>query len=149
MTDILLSQSEGDLLLAMEKYSSMSDSVDFPSLGGTLSLEFVSANNREEFILNYKQHSINLSKRNHHLRYKKVTGLARLDLDGPPHRNPDGQEIGSRHLHLYKEGFGLKWAFSVPKEVFKNLDNAHETLYDFMKYCNVVRTPQITIGLFA
>jgi hypothetical protein len=149
MSDVFLSQSEGDLLLAMEKYSSMSEPVDLPALGGTLSIRFVSTNNREEFILNYTRHSINLSKRNHHLRCKKAIGLVRLDLDGPPHHNPDGQEVGSRHLHLYREGFGLKWAFDVPIEVFKNLDSAYETLYDFMKYCNVVQMPQITMGLFA
>lgn len=149
MTDILLSQSEGDALLAMEKYSSTSDPIDLPDLGGTLDLKFVSANDREEFILNYSRHSINLSKRNHHLRGKKVIGLARLDLDGPPHRNPNGDEIGSRHLHLYKEGFGLKWAFDIPDGLFQDLDDAYQTLCDFMKYCNVVQMPQIKRGLFS
>jgi hypothetical protein len=30
----------------------------------------------------------------------------RLDLDGPPHRNPDDQEIPCPHLHIYRAGYG-------------------------------------------
>lgn len=149
MSDILLSQTEGDSLLEMPKYASNKSDVDLPDFGGNLDLKFSSENGREEFVLNYTRHSINLSKRNHHLRAKKVIGLARLDLDGPPHRNPDGQEVGPRHLHLYREGYALKWAFEIPENAFPNLDDAYETLIDFMKFCNVVDFPQIKKGLFS
>lgn len=92
---------------------------------------------------------INLSKRNYHFRARQVIGLARLDLDGPPHRNPDGVEIGPRHLHLYREGFALKWAFEIPESQFSNLDDAAVTLEDFMRFCNVVEFPRIRRGLFS
>jgi hypothetical protein len=151
MVDILLTQAEGDALLALEKKSAANDSyIDLPDSGSSRSIEinFVSLDGREEFVLNYTRHSINISKRNHHFRGRKVIGLARLDLDGPPHRNPDDQEIGSRHLHLYREGYGLKWAFEVPTDKFTNLDDPLQTLEDFMYFCNIVQFPRINKGLF-
>jgi hypothetical protein len=118
MAELLLTQAEGDALLALEKIAVASDlPINLPDLGGSIDLNFIAQNGREEFILNYTRYTINLSKRNHHFRGRKIIGLARLDLDGPPHRNPDGQEVPMRHLHLYREGYGLKWAFEIPNGV--------------------------------
>ena len=69
-----------------------------------------------KFILNYRKGRIDISKRNHHFRGRNMVGLARLDLDGKPHRNPDKTEVGPRHLHLYREGYNLKWAFEIPRQ---------------------------------
>jgi hypothetical protein len=149
MAELFLSQAEGDELLALSKIFIGKDEIDLPDRGGSLDLSFSSQNGREEFVLNYTRHSINLSKRNHHLRGRRVVGLARLDLDGPPHRNPDGEEIGARHLHLYREGYGLKWAFEIPENSFSNLDNAFETLEDFMRFCNVIKMPNLRRSLFS
>lgn len=149
MAELLLTQAEGDALLALEKVAIANDvDIDLPDLGGAIDISFVSQNRREEFVLNYTRNSIKLSKRNHHFRGRKVVGLARLDLDGPPHRNPDGQEVGARHLHLYKEGYALKWAFDVPADKFTNLNDAFQTLEDFMRFCNVVQFPRIRRSLF-
>lgn len=149
MAELLLTQAEGDALLALEKVAvATSSDIDLPDLGGSVNMDFVSQNGREEFILNYTRHTINLSKRNHHFRGRKVVGLARLDLDGPPHRNPDGQEVPERHLHIYREGYGLKWAFEVPVDKFTNMNDAFQTLEDFMRFCNIVQFPRIRRSLF-
>ncbi len=144
-----LSQEEADRLLAMEKFPTDNDHHEFPCLGGTLSVNLANHAEKEEFILNYRQSSINLKKRNHQIRGRQVIILARLDLDGPPHRNPDGQELGPRHIHLYREGYGDKWAFPIPNDAFQNLDNTYGTLQDFMRYCNVVEFPNIERGLYS
>lgn len=150
MAELLLIQAEGDALLALEKVAIANNvDIDLPDLGGAIDLNFISHNGREEFVLNYTRHTINLSKRNHHFRGRKVVGLARLDLDGPPHRNPDGQEVAACHLHLYREGYGLKWAFEIPSDSFTNLDDAFQTLEDFMRYCNIVQFPRIRRSLFS
>jgi hypothetical protein len=148
MSDLLLTQSEADALLAIEKTRINNDHIKLPDLGGAIDIPLRSHDYREEFILSYTKHKINLAKRNHHLRGRKIIGIARLDLDGPPHRNPDGKEIGSRHLHLYREGYGLKWAFDIPKDKFINLDDAYQTLQDFFRYCNVIQLPSLARGLF-
>jgi hypothetical protein len=45
------------------------------------------------------------------------------------------------HLHLYREGYADKWAFPVPGASFSNLADLWVTLDDFMRYCNVTKTP--------
>ena len=74
--------------------------------------------------------------------------LVRLDFGGPPHRNPDDTEVGVPHLHVYREGFGDKWAMTVPKDKFPDLADLWQTLQDFMGYCNVIERPNINQGLF-
>ncbi len=71
--------------------------------------------------------------------------LVRLDFGGAPHSNPDGVEMGSPHLHLYREGYGDKWAVPVPGDRFAD---RWRLLDDFMRYCNVVEPPVIRRGLF-
>jgi len=147
MTNIEMTQSEADALLAMKK--DLVDDKKIISFDAKQVIEFRMHGNegREEFILNYTRYTINISRRNHHLRGRTVIGLARLDIDGPPHRNPDGEEIGPRHLHFYKEGYALKWARELPENQFPNLNNPDRTLEDFMKYFNVVNLPPIQFGL--
>jgi len=72
--------------------------------------------------------------------------LLRLDVDGPPHQNPDGEEMPSPHLHVYREGYGDKWAVPVPAE-FTDTSDLVCTLRDFMKYCNVQECPSIQRGV--
>ena len=64
--------------------------------------------------------------------------LARLDYGGPPHRNPDGAEIGSTHLHLYREGYGDRWAYEPPQGAFIDLGDRWRTFQDFLRFCSVV-----------
>jgi len=72
----------------------------------------------------------------------------RLDIGGAPHRNPDGEEIPCPHLHIYREGFGDKWAVLAPEAHYSNLDDLYRTLEDFMRHCNIVEPPKIQPGLF-
>ncbi|NQU21722.1 MAG: hypothetical protein HQ567_10595 [Candidatus Nealsonbacteria bacterium] len=72
--------------------------------------------------------------------------MLRLDVDGPPHQNPDGEEMPSPHLHVYREGYGDKWAVPVPAE-FTDTSDLVCTLRDFMKYCNVQECPSIQRGV--
>jgi hypothetical protein len=82
------------------------------------------------------------------LNYGAASILARLDFGGPPHRNPDGEEIPCPHLHLYREGYGDKWAVPIPVDRFPNVNDLWLTLQDFMDYCNVIEPPQIIRGVF-
>ena len=72
----------------------------------------------------------------------------RLDVNGAPHRNPDGETILCPHLHIYRENFGDKWAYPLPLGKFENLDDLHRTFDDFLAECNVVEPPRIQTGLF-
>lgn len=148
MTDANLTQSEADALLAMEKRRTDNSEWNYPSLGGRITVPLVSSDRRESFYLDVWRARINLAKGTYQNRGRQVAILARLDFGGAPHRNPDGEEVGSPHLHLYREGHGDKWAYPVPADHFSNLNDPWQTLEDFMRFCNIAEPPFIRRGLF-
>lgn len=148
MADMHLTQVEADALLAMAKHRSDEERYAFPMGGQSLSIALRSADHREHFLLDLHRARINLAKVKFQNRARQVVVLARLDL-GAPHRNPDGVEVPAPHLHLYREGYGHKWAYPVPTEHFRNVGDLWQTLEDFMRYCNIVEPPIIERGLFA
>lgn len=148
MTDINLTQAEADALIAMGKHRADAIEWDYPDLGGAISIPLVSENRREQFLLDLRRGQIDLAKGTYQNRGRQVVVLVRLDFGGAPHRNPDGVEIGSPHLHVYREGFGDKWALPAPGDRFTDLNDPWQTLEDFMRFCNVVEPPTIRRGLF-
>ncbi len=147
MADDALSQNEADTLLRMEKVPASSDAFQFPDLGGRIEVPLVSRDEREHFSLDIHRKRIALTTK-YQTRARKVVVLARLDF-GAPHRNPDGSEVGVPHLHLYREGYGHKWAVEVPAGILSNPSDAWQVLQDFMRYCAVVEQPNIVRGLFS
>lgn len=148
MADIALTQAEADALIAMEKHRATNDRHDFPMRGETLTVPLQSPDKREQFLLDLSRGRIDLLKVKMQNRGRQVVVLLRLDLGGPPHRNPDDTEVPAPHLHLYREGYGDKWAFAVPIEQFRDTRDVWQTLEDFLRYCNVTQPPHIERGLF-
>ena len=148
MSTTILTQAEADALLATEKRRANTTVLDYPGLGGKVTAPLVAVDGREQFLLDLRRGKINLGKGTYQNRGRQVAILARLDFGGAPHRNPDGQEIASPHLHLYREGYGDKWAFPVPPEKFPNPEDPWVMLQDFMRFCNIVEPPDIRRGLF-
>lgn len=149
MAEIHLTQAEADLLLVIEKHRLSDQPLDFPQPGEALSIPLVSADRRENFSLDIHRGRIDLAKGTYQNRARTVVILARLDFGGRPHRNPDGAESAPPHLHLFREGYGDKWAFEVPRDRFPNLPDRWLTLHDFMLDCNIVKPPLIQRGLFS
>jgi hypothetical protein len=144
-----LSQAEADSLLAMEKHRISDVRLLLPDLGGKLSVELQSVDKRERFYLDTNRSSIKLTKFTVQTRARVITILARLDVDGAPHRNPDDVEVPCPHLHLYRQGYGDKWAYPATIEHFRNLSNRWVTLQDFMRYCHITKPPDFERGLFS
>lgn len=142
-----LSQSEADALLRMEKFRVDNAAHPYPDLGGNIEIPLQSANQRETFSLDISRKRIALTTK-YQTRGRQSVVLARLDFNSP-HRNPDETEVGVPHLHLYREGFGDKWAYDVPADLLKNPSDAWQILVDFMAYCGIVAPPTITRGLFS
>jgi hypothetical protein len=114
VADLDIPQAEADALIAMEKQCVESKSLLFPEPGGRLAIALASLDKRENFTLDITRGQIKLTKAAYQNRARQALILMRLDLDGPPHRNPDDQEIPCPHLHIYREGYGDKWAFPAP-----------------------------------
>lgn len=148
MSDISLLQSDADALIAMEKYRIDDQRWTYPQFGGAIQIPLISKNKREKFSLDISRGRIDLLKGTYQNRTRQVIILVRLDFGGAPHQNPDGQEISSPHLHIYREGYGDKWAMPVPTEIFPSMEDLWETLEDFMRYCNITEPPIIERGLF-
>ena len=149
MATVGLTQAEADALMAVEKVRADTKTWDYPLEGDGLTIPLTCRRQRELFSLDLKRYSISLIRYKYQTRSREVHILARLEFGGPPHRNPDGEELPCPHLHLYRHGFADKWAFPVPSESFPNLHDRHSALEDFMRYCNIVEPPRIVRGLFA
>ena len=148
MAETNLTQAEADALIAMEKHRANEERHDFPMGGQSLILPLQSADKREQFLLDLSRGRIDLAKVKMQNRARLVVVLVRLDLGGAPHRNPDGQEVPCPHLHLYREGYGDKWAVPVPPDRFPDPSDLWATLANFMAYCNISQPPHIERGLF-
>ncbi|AEJ02651.1 MAG: hypothetical protein Q8L92_07660 [Rubrivivax sp.] len=147
MTEDSFSQADAEALLRMEKISASIQPFYFPGLGGRLEIPLSSRDQRESFSLDINQKRISL-KTGFQTRGRQVIVLARLDF-ASPHRNPDGVEVGIPHLHLYREGYGDKWAYDIPDGMLSNPDDVWQVLQDFMLYCHIMEKPNIIRGLFA
>lgn len=147
MANINLTQIEADTLIAMPKVRLSKKSWDYPGQGYSINIPLVSVDKHENFSLDISRGRIDLLRYKYQNRARSVVVLVRLDL-GAPHRNPDGEEIPSPHLHIYREGFGDKWAVLIPKDRFSNTADSDQTLYDFIRYCNISKPPIIRKGFF-
>ncbi len=142
-----LTQELADSLLMMRKVRSNEDTHIYPLKDRTLIVPLQSEDGRENFFLDLHSGSRNLLKVTLQNRARQLVVLARLDLGGSPHRNPDGQVVSCPHLHNYRVGFGDKWAFPIPTPLFQDLTDSWQTLQDFMKYCQVIDPPKFQKGL--
>ncbi|MEI7458241.1 MAG: hypothetical protein WCK15_02470 [Pirellula sp.] len=143
-----LTQTDADALIAMPKVRVDQD-VRIVNLPQSMVVPLLSEDGRENFFLDIHSGRLRLTKVTYQTRGKQVVVLVRLDVDGPPHRNPDGEEHPCPHLHLFREGFGDKWAIPVPQDKFTNLESHWQTLQDFMDYCSIVEPPVFERGMFA
>src|SRR6476620_3735915 len=139
LTDLL--QAEANALIALAKVKINDEPYDYPGTGGSLVVPLTSQDKREEFLLNIYRGRIDLLKGTYQKRGRQVIVLVRIDFGGAPHRNPDGMEMPCPHLHLYREGFGDKWAEPLPVNKFPNIGDLWKTLEDFMQFCNVIDRP--------
>lgn len=148
MSDISLTQAEADALIAMEKHRFDDQPHDYPGVGVSICIPLISPDKRENFLLDVSRGRIDLKKGKYQTRARQIVVLVRLDFGGQPHRNPDDVEISSPHLHIYREGYGDKWAFPVPTDTFPDITDLWQTLEDFMRFCNITEPPLIVRGLF-
>ena len=143
MPDINLSQSVANSLIKMEKRKTDDTQWRFPYTGGKAIIPLESLDGREIFSLDLYRGRLNLAKNTFQNRARRSVILARLDIGGPPHRNPDGKEIPPPHLHIYRAGYGDKWAIAPSHDYFRDLSDTRQTLEDFMRFINVTDPPNI------
>jgi hypothetical protein len=147
VAEVRLTQIEAEELIQVPKHRIDEYRWSYPSLGGKVIVPLSADNRKESFLLDITRGRIELSKCTHQNRVDQTIILLRLDIGGPPHRNPDNIEVGSDHLHIYREGYAVKFAVPLPNE-FSNISDQWDLLQRFMTYCNIVTPPLFETGLF-
>ena len=149
MADIDISQAEADALIGMDKQRIDDKQWLFPAEGGRLAIPLMSLDKRENFMLDITRGRIKLVKASYQNRGRQAIILMRLCLGGAPHRNPDDHELPCPHLHIYREGYGVKWAIPAPPDIYSATSNLFATFEAFMQHCNVTLPPDVQKGLFS
>lgn len=143
----MLTQEEAEHLRALEKEFATADVLLFSlSQSFDYDRELLSIDRREKFILTLERGRRKRARLKYQTRGRKIVVLARLDIEGPAHRNPfnsphrPGERILCPHLHIFRENFGDGIAY-MPDEVpgFAITDAADGLAWfvDFLNFCRV------------
>lgn len=74
------------------------------------------------------------------LRFKETHDcLVRLDINGGPHKNPDGTISPSSHIHIYSNAYDKKDGYAYPIDIndFPNIENLYYASISFFDYTNI------------
>lgn len=138
-----LTQSEVEYLLNLIKELEKYEPIKFPVKGQKLQIDVRSVDGTEKFIIDVNRSNINIKKCTYQTRYQRTTVLLRIDLEGSPHKNPDGELIPCPHIHIYREGFLDKWAYPLSSKIKTDPTDLVGVLRDFLEYNNIHRRPPI------
>lgn len=144
----MLLQSEANYLLNLIKVLK-SKEINLPSPGEYLELHATDVDDTEKFIIDMNRKGIiNLKKITFQTRHQRTTILLRLDIEGPPHQNPDGEIVPCPHIHIYREGYSDKWAYPLNDHIITTTSDIAQVLNDYLEYNNVKDIPPISQYLF-
>lgn len=139
----MLTQAEADHLMQMAKrFVRPPASIAIPP-GTDDTYELTGPGDRERFLLDVWRGTLRLSKLKFQERVRAAIVLVRLDVDGAPHTNPDGQRFAGIHIHLFREGYDDRWAFPVDPTRFTLLTDPGAVFHDFCAFCNIESPPPV------
>ncbi len=141
----MLTQSEADALLSLEKQFVDTNLLILGKIPISESHDLVSLDGKEKFILDIWRGSINLKKYKYNNRSRKIHILARVDIGGSPHQNPDGVIVPCPHIHVYREGYDDKWAYPLKDFPFRDPENMIVVLEDFARFCHIILLPPLQL----
>ena len=149
----MLSQSEADHLLHMEKSFVSQDMIEF-SVGQAFEQihDLHSRDHREKFLLDVERGDRKRARLKFQTRARKTIVLARIDIAGKAHRNLEhyphrpGERFTGPHIHLYREGLDDRVAY-LPEDLpeFKIPESQIDLawLAAFIDFCRIIDAPPI------
>ena len=137
-------KDEADYLMQLEKKFTSDD----PLILGAGPLRFVrtliSSDGREQFLLDVHRGSLGLKKYTFQERARAIIPLVRVDVgETLRHTSPDGALIEGSHIHIYREGYDVKFASPLAGFPFRAPDDMIMTFEDFAGFCNITMIPPI------
>ncbi|MGG1550944.1 DUF6978 family protein [Paenibacillus ferrarius] len=139
----MLTDLEARRLLDAVKALDSTKPIAFPSIQSYITLEASSSQANDKFQIDINRKTLNVKKCTYQTRYKKSVNLLRIDIEGPPHPNPDGTEIPCPHIHIYRDGYDDKWAYPLSSEIITNPKDLIQVLIDFLEYNNINNVPSV------
>ena len=153
----LINQSEIDILIDMpktliqykkEKMQKLRV-IPIPPTREKCLLEAIADNKKDFFLFDISNGGIRLSKKKFQKRHKPYPiPLIRIDIDGPPHDNPDGEKLSGTHIHIFQAGWDDKWAYPIEKflpEINPKSASFEDVLFAFLKFCNIKNINEIEV----
>ncbi len=143
-----LTQAEFDFIIGQPKQ--FEDKITPIELGPapiSWSRKILSLNSNDVFLLDFYRGSFELSRFTFNKRYRQTIILFRYDQGGR-HTNPDGQTFNGPHIHIYREGFGDKFAFPISEIGILDTDTIESIFNKLMRYSNVSRIPSVELTMF-
>ena len=140
-----MKQNTADYLMGIKK-KIVEPSILIPATNEKTTLNVQSLDKSEMFQLDINRAGcIKISRCTMQERYGIITPLVRLDLDETKkHQNPDQSIVVGPHLHVYKEGYGDRWAYALSDLnccPFTNITDLMITFMEFCKFCNIEEIP--------
>jgi hypothetical protein len=139
----MLTQAEADQLMQMIKHFVRDPGTITIPPGADDTYELAGPNDRERFLLDVWRGTLRLTKLRFQNRVRTVVVLVRLDIDGAPHTNPDGDRLSGTHLHLFREGYDDRWAFPLDPATFTLPRDPGTTFQEFCTLCNIESPPPV------
>lgn len=145
---MILTQHEADTLREIEKCLASPTSVRLPQRRETKLYPLwyqYNGRNKDDMTLSAFRGNKTPKKVSFRLLYSQCIILVRIDTQDPtPHTNPDGTRIAplEPHIHIYKEGYGDKFAYPLPEE-FSHTNDIIDLFMDFLAYSHVINRDQV------
>lgn len=95
-----LGQFEADHLIEMEKRVDANGLIEFPTQNQRATFALISNDGTEHFLLDINRVGTIRMKVSYQNRYRSSIILVRLDINGRPHVNPDGERVTGNHVHV-------------------------------------------------
>lgn len=137
-----MTDNEFQVLMAMQKHV-IDDIIMLPKQGEVCApVNVVSDSTSDAFNIDLdRRGTITLSKKKLQERYlNNPMGMVRLEIDAPPHINPDGRRLSRNHIHIWQKKYGMAMAYELDEisdTLFKNIHDFTSVFYDFCEFCNI------------
>lgn len=141
-----MSNEEFEILLLLNKQF-VKSKVNLPIKGESNTFDIISKKTNDKFYLDIDRSGrIELFKLKIQTRYVLTKlPLVRVDVNSPPHLNPDGTKTSRNHIHVYRETINdtgnLPWAYDLETfGIFSsniNFFDFMQVFYRFCEYCNI------------
>jgi hypothetical protein len=131
-----LSQAEFDFLMGLEKEFEDKSTIVLGPPPLQWSRKLTSTTTNDTFSLDFYRGTFKIQKYTYNHRYKQTLVIFRFDSFGV-HTNPDGGKVTGFHIHVYKEGFGDKFAYPASDFGIEETDSMVVILQKFLVYCKV------------